>query len=137
MSFCHIYYILRIHNNGPKIRPNLENHLAAKTQAIMKTIVLSPKEGLNMTKRDVARWFYRNYKGAIDAIAILLFAISGISLFFGIFSLLLVGMIFRYWAILLFVFGALTGMAADWLFEFSHTKTEIRKIYRKLVKNYK
>lgn len=90
-----------------------------------------------MTKRDVARWFYKNYKGAIDAIAILLFAISGISLLFGIFSLLLVGMIFRYWAILLFVFGALTGIAADWLFEFSHTKTEIRKIYRKLVKNYR
>lgn len=90
-----------------------------------------------MTKRDVERWFYRNYKGTVDAIAILLFVISGISLLLGMFNLLLVGIVFRYWAILLFILGALTGMAADWLFEFSHTKTQIRKVYRKLVKNFK
>lgn len=90
-----------------------------------------------MTKRDVTRWFYRNYKGTVDAIAILLFVISGISLFLAMFNLLLVGMIFRYWAILLFLLGVLTGGAANWLFEFSHTKTQIRKVYRKMVKNFK
>ncbi len=90
-----------------------------------------------MTKRDVVRWFNRNYKGTIDAIAILLFVISGFSIFFGIFNLLLVGLVFRYWGILLFILGVLCGMAGNWLFEFSHTKTQIRKIYRRLVKNYR
>lgn len=90
-----------------------------------------------MTKRDVARWFNKNYKGAIDMIAILLFVIGGFSVFFGVFNLLLVGMVFRYWGILLFAIGVLSLMAGDWLFEFSHTKTQIRKACRKLVKNFR
>lgn len=88
-----------------------------------------------MKKRDVVRWFNENYKGAIDLIAILLFVLSGLFIFSGGFCLLLVSKELQYVGMLLILIGGLCWYAGDWIFEFSHTKTQIKRIYRRLVKN--